>query len=345
MQNFEVLKDSWHKEIQEAKTLDALKVLSKHVLAKQSPLTMALSLIHTLEGEEKKQQGDYLNHLKVSFLKAVEDKKIEIENMSWKEKIDQETLDVTCPMVNPDDLGHGHPIVQFMSEVLLWFQSQGFSLRSGPEVETETYNFDALNVHKDHPARAEHDTFYVDQALLRTHTSPVQIRTLLEEKPPVRIVSAGRVYRADSDRTHAPMFHQIEGLVIEDGIHLGHLKGCLINFFSYVFEKPVELRFRPSYFPFTNLSMEVDIAYSVKKDHLDIGQGDLWLEVGGCGMVHPHVLSFCDIDPAVHQGFAFGMGVERMVMLKYGIKDLRLFYHNDQRWLRQNSHGSLALGL
>lgn len=347
MQNLDSLKKTWQEQIQSAQTLEEIKSISKDILGKHSPLIAALAGLNHLEAQERKVCGQPLNALKDFLLRAMDERKRDIEDLSWVDRIASETLDVTCPVGKKEALGHFHPISQFISEAVIWFESQGFSLRTGPDVETAFNNFDALNVGKDHPARAEHDTFYMKQGdhLLRTHTSCVQIRTMLQDPPPLRIIAMGRVYRSDSDRTHVPMFHQFEGMVIEPDIDLAHLKGCLTDFFSHVFQRPVQMRFRPSFFPFTTPSMEVDIAYTLKGDQLEIGQGDLWLEVGGCGMVHANVFKACNVDPETHQGFAFGMGIERLVMLKYGVADLRLFYHNDQRWLAQNSHWSVAFGL
>ena len=252
------------------------------------------------------------------------------------------------PRPEPD--GRIHPISQAIEEIVAIFCQMGFTVAEGPDIEDDFHNFTALNIPPEHPARQDHDTFYFEpgedgeRLLLRTHTSPVQIRTMLVDKPPIRIVVPGRTFRADHDATHSPMFHQVEGLVIDEETHMGHLKGCLIEFcraFFGVDDLPV--RFRPSFFPFTEPSAEVDIGCSRSADGLTIGAGDDWLEILGSGMVHPKVLENCNIDPARFQGFAFGMGVERVAMLKYGIPDLRTFFDSDLRWLRHYGFSALDM--
>ncbi len=246
--------------------------------------------------------------------------------------------------------GRIHPISQTIDEIVAIFGEMGFVVADGPHIEEDFYNFTALNIPPEHPARQEHDTFYLPERadgtrlVLRTHTSPVQIRTMLAQQPPIRIIVPGRTFRCDHDATHSPMFHQVEGLVIDRTTHMGHLKGCLIEFcraFFGIDDLPV--RFRPSYFPFTEPSAEVDIGCSRKGGRLEIGAGGDWLEILGSGMVHPKVLANCGIDPSEYQGFAFGMGIERMAMLKYGIPDLRAFYDSDLRWLRH--YGFLPLDI
>jgi phenylalanyl-tRNA synthetase alpha chain len=248
--------------------------------------------------------------------------------------LDQERIDVTLPSGHAPG-GKGHPLHQVMHEIIEIFSTLGFSVRRGPDVETQFHNFDALNVPQDHPARAAQDTFYMPKGyVLRTQTSPVQIRTMTCEPLPLRIISPGRVYRADHDRTHSPMFHQVECLVVEPGIHMGHLKGCLSSFLDHFFGRSVTMRFRPSFFPFTSPSAEVDIAYHRKDGRLHMGSGESWMEILGCGMVNPKVFGACNLPQDI-QGFAAGMGLERLAMLKYGIEDIRHLYQNDQRWLDQ----------
>ena len=264
-------------------------------------------------------------------------------------RLAEERIDVTLPIL-PAPEGRIHPISQTIEQMVAIFCQMGFSVVEGPDIEDDFHNFTALNIPPEHPARQDHDTFYLPERadgsrpLLRTHTSPVQIRTMRAGEPPLRIVVPGRTYRADHDATHSPMFHQIEGLVIDESTHMGHLKGCLIEFCRAFFGlSDLPVRFRPSFFPFTEPSAEVDIGCSRSPDGLTIGAGGNWLEILGCGMVHPKVLENCGIDPSRYQGFAFGLGVERVTMLKYGIPDLRTFYDSDLRWLRH--YGFRALDM
>ena len=263
-----------------------------------------------------------------------------LSNAALDAKLAAERVDVTLP-ARPEADGRIHPISQTIDEVVAIFGEMGFSIAEGPDIEDDFHNFTALNIPPEHPARQMHDTFYFPEKpdgsrlLLRTHTSPVQLRTMEGTKPPLRIIVPGRTFRSDSDMTHTPMFHQVEGLVIDEHSHMGHLKGCLIEFCRTYFEVPdVPVRFRASHFPFTEPSAEMDIGCSRAGGELKIGAGDDWLEILGCGMVHPRVLQNCGIDPAKYQGFAFGMGIERIAMLKYGIPDLRTFFDADLRWLR-----------
>ncbi|HEY1736815.1 MAG TPA: phenylalanine--tRNA ligase subunit alpha, partial [Methylovirgula sp.] len=256
-------------------------------------------------------------------------------------RLKTETLDVTLPArVSPLELGRVHPISQVMDELAAIFADMGFSIAEGPDIETDDYNFTKLNFPPDHPAREMHDTFFLppdatgERRVLRTHTSPVQVRTMLTQKPPIRVICPGRTYRCDSDQTHTPMFHQVEGLVIDKQANLGNLKWVLEEFCKAFFEVPqVKMRFRPSFFPFTEPSMEVDIQCSRKGGEIRFGEGDDWLEILGCGMVHPNVLRNCGIDPEIYQGFAWGIGIDRIAMLKYGMPDLRAFFEADVRWL------------
>ncbi|MDE1932262.1 MAG: phenylalanine--tRNA ligase subunit alpha, partial [Alphaproteobacteria bacterium] len=256
-------------------------------------------------------------------------------------RLTQERVDVTLP-VDAATAGRIHPVSQTIDEIVAIFGAMGFVVAEGPHIEDDFHNFTALNIPPEHPARQEQDTFYLaataadgSRKVLRTHTSPVQIRTMLRQKPPIRIIVPGRTFRSDHDATHSPMFHQVEGLIIDRATHMGHLKGCLIDFCrAYFGMADLPVRFRPSYFPFTEPSAEVDIGCSREGGGLKIGAGADWLEILGCGMVHPKVLRNCNIDPDTYQGFAFGMGIERIAMLKYGIPDLRTFYDSDLRWLR-----------
>ena len=266
-------------------------------------------------------------------------RKMVLEKAGIDARLIEEKIDVTLP-ARPETQGAIHPISQTIDEVISIFGEMGFRVAEGPDIEEDWYNFTALNIPLDHPARQEHDTFYLNaerdgqRMVLRTHTSPVQIRTMQVQEPPIRIIVPGRTYRCDHDATHSPMFHQVEGLHIDKGINMGHLKGCLNYFIKEFFEvDKIKMRFRPSHFPFTEPSAEVDIGYRIEKNKIIIGEGDKWLEVLGCGMVHPNVLKNCKVDPKIYQGFAFGIGIDRLAMLKYGINDLRSFFECDYRWL------------
>ena len=260
-----------------------------------------------------------------------------------------ERVDVTLP-ARPEPQGRIHPVSQVLDEIVAIFGDMGFAIAEGPDIEDDFHNFTALNIPPEHPARQEHDTFYFapgpdgERKLLRTHTSPVQVRTMQATRPPLRLIAPGRTYRCDSDMTHTPMFHQVEGLVVDRSTHMGHLKGCLSDFVRAFFEvEDVPVRFRPSYFPFTSPSAEMDIGCTRKDGELAIGVGDDWLEILGCGMVHPKVLASCGVDPDEYQGFAFGMGIDRIAMLKYGIGDLRGFFDADLRWLRHYGFAALDI--
>jgi len=314
---------------------DAVRV---GVLGKSGRLTGLLKELGRMSPDERKLRGAALNRVRDELGRAVEQRGQEIEAAALDARLASERVDVTMPY--PDQSrGLIHPINRSIEEMAAIFGAMGFSVAEGPDVETDWHNFAALNTPAHHPARTDHDTFYLPalegqsgERVLRTQTSGVQIRTMLSQEPPIRIIAPGRTYRADHDATHSPMFHQCEGLVIDRGITLGHLKGCLIDFLRAFFDKPeLPVRFRASYFPFTEPSMEVDIGWSRKTG--EIGGGGDWLEVLGSGMVHPRVLANCGLDPREWQGFAFGMGIERLTMLKNGIPDLRSFYESDVRWL------------
>ncbi|HEX6612098.1 MAG TPA: phenylalanine--tRNA ligase subunit alpha [Hyphomicrobiaceae bacterium] len=302
-----------------------------------------IAALGKMEPDERKAFGQAVNAVKERVADALEARKSDLEATALDARLATERIDVTLP-VRPGALADGriHPVSQVYDEIVEIFGDMGFAVAEGPDIETDDYNFTKLNIPPEHPARQDHDTFYLQpkadgsRMVLRTHTSPVQIRTMLTQKPPIRIIVPGRVYRSDSDQTHTPMFHQIEGLVIDESTHLGHLKWCLEEFCKAFFEvDDVKMRFRASHFPFTEPSMEVDI------DAAAIGKPGRWLEILGSGMVHPNVIANCGLDPEKYQGFAFGMGLDRIAMLKYGIPDLRDMFAADMRWLRH--YGFLSL--
>ncbi len=334
-------------EIAAAPSPAALDEIRVKVLGRRGSLTLAMRELGALSPEERPGAGASLNAARDRVTAALAEAAARLGRAALEERLAGERADVTLP-VPFAGAGHIHPISQTIDEIVAIFGEMGFAVAEGPHIEEDFYNFTALNIPPEHPARQEHDTFYLPERpdgtrlVLRTHTSPVQIRTMLAEKPPIRIIVPGRTFRCDHDATHSPMFHQVEGLVIDRTTHMGHLKGCLIEFcraFFHVDDLPV--RFRPSYFPFTEPSAEVDIGCSRRGGELRIGAGGDWLEILGSGMVHPQVLQNCGIDPSEYQGFAFGMGIERVAMLKYGIPDLRTFYDSDLRWLRH--YGFLPL--
>ena len=324
----------------EAADLAALEALRVSALGKSGSITGMVKGIGQLPPEERRDAGQKLNAVKNAVAAAIDARKQILEAAALDASLAEDRIDVTLP-ARPAAEGRIHPISQTIDEMVAIFCEMGFTVAEGPHVETDFNNFTALNIPPEHPARQDHDTFYLppdedgNRKVLRTHTSPVQIRTMINEAPPIRIVVPGRTFRADHDATHSPMFHQIEGLVIDEATHMGHLKGCLIEFCRAFFAvEDLPGRFRPSYFPFTEPSAEVDIGCSREGGGLTIGAGADWLEILGCGMVNPHVLENCGIDSTKYQGFAFGMGIERAAMLKYGIPDLRTFYDSDVRWLK-----------
>jgi phenylalanyl-tRNA synthetase alpha chain len=334
-------------EIAAAPSPAALDEIRVKVLGRRGSLTLAMRELGALSPEERPGAGASLNAARDRVTAALAEAAARLGRAALEGRLAGERADVTLP-VPFTGAGHIHPISQTIDEIVAIFGEMGFAVAEGPHIEEDFYNFTALNIPPEHPARQEHDTFYLPERpdgtrlVLRTHTSPVQIRTMLAQKPPIRIIVPGRTFRCDHDATHSPMFHQVEGLVIDRTTHMGHLKGCLIEFcraFFHVDDLPV--RFRPSYFPFTEPSAEVDIGCSRRGGELRIGAGGDWLEILGSGMVHPQVLQNCGIDPSEYQGFAFGMGIERVAMLKYGIPDLRTFYDSDLRWLRH--YGFLPL--
>jgi phenylalanyl-tRNA synthetase alpha chain len=325
--------------IASAGTLDALEGVRVAALGKQGSVSALLKTMGQMSPDKRQVQGPVINGLRESVTAALNEKKSELETAVLNERLIAERLDMTLP-AHETPRGSVHPVSQVMDELAEIFADMGFAVAQGPEIEDQWHNFTALNMPETHPARAMHDTFYMNAAeseepkVLRTHTSPVQIRTMMSQEPPIRIIAPGRVYRSDSDATHTPMFHQIEGLVIDKGIHLGHLKWTLETFLKAFFERDdVVLRLRPSYFPFTEPSVEVDVGYSVVSGKRVIGGSEGWMEVLGSGMVHRKVIEACGLDPNVWQGFAFGTGVDRLTMLKYGMDDLRAFFDGDNRWL------------
>ena len=340
MQDYDKLKNEVLIKIKEANSLDDLENLRVQVLGKKGSITSLMKQLGSLEPDKRREAGQILNSLQKNIIESIDNKKSSLEETYLNEKLKNEALDITLP-TRPENIGRIHPLSKTMVEVISIFAQMGFTVAEGPDIESDFYNFTALNIPQEHPARQEHDTFYFNEdengerKVLRTHTSPVQIRTMEKLKPPLRVIVPGRTYRSDHDATHSPMFHQCEGLVIGDNLNMSHLKGCLIDFcriFFGVDDLPV--RFRPSYFPFTEPSAEVDIGCSRKSGELIIGEGDEWLEILGIGMVNPRVLQNCGLDPNEHQGFAFGMGLERVAMLKYGIPDLRPFFDSDLRWMK-----------
>jgi phenylalanyl-tRNA synthetase alpha chain len=340
MAELDDLKAEWMAQVAGTADLAALEELRLAALGRKGRLTELMKGLGDLDAEARKEKGRELNLLKDALTSAIEARKAALGAVALDARLMDERIDPTLP-ARPERQGRIHPISQTIDELSAIFGEMGFAVAEGPDIEDDFHNFTALNIPPEHPARQMHDTFYLKAApgkermVLRTHTSPVQVRTMLAGKPPFRIIAPGRTYRCDSDMTHTPMFHQVEGLAIDEigKITMGHLKGCLIEFCRAFFEVDVPVRFRPSHFPFTEPSAEVDIGCSRSGGELKIGAGADWLEILGCGMVHPKVLELCGVDPTRYQGFAFGMGIERIAMLKYGIPDLRTFFDADLRWL------------
>jgi len=334
-----------------ASDLDALEEVRVGALGKKGRMSELMARLGAMPPEERRDYGQAVNAVKTAVAEALEAKREDLASKETAARLAQERADVTLSVrEGPVAEGRIHPVSQVTDEITEIFADMGFSIAEGPDIETDFNNFTALNIPPEHPARQDHDTFYFAESadgtrpLLRTHTSPVQIRTMLKTKPPLRIIAPGRVYRCDSDQTHTPMFHQVEGLVIDEETHLGHLKWVLEEFCKAFFEVPeVKMRFRASHFPFTEPSIEVDIGYAKMGDEIRIGEGDEWLEILGCGMVHPNVLKAVELDPKKYQGFAFGMGIDRIAMLKYGMSDLRAFFSGDLRWLKHYGFAPLAI--
>ena len=342
--NISELKEELVSLVSAANDLDTLEAARVQALGKKGRITGLMKTLGGMDPEERKTTGQALNVLKDEIAALIEGQERALKKQEMEQRLATETLDVSLSP-RPEAKGKIHPISQTMEELTSIFASMGFSLAEGPDIEDDWHNFTALNFPPGHPAREMHDTFYLPddpdeqgeaaKKLLRTHTSTVQIRAMQEQGVPIKIIVMGRTYRSDYDITHTPMFHQCEGLVIDKDIHMGHFKGCLMDFVRAYFEvEDLPVRFRPSYFPFTEPSAEMDIGCSRKDGGLKIGAGDDWLEILGCGMVHPNVIKNCGFDPEEYQGFAFGMGVERIAMLKYGIPDLRTFFESDNRWLQ-----------
>ncbi|MFZ3324726.1 MAG: phenylalanine--tRNA ligase subunit alpha [Methylocella sp.] len=342
MPDFEILQAQILGQIAAATDEASLEATRVAALGKNGRVSALLAGLGKMAPDERKERGAAINALKDEVTEALAARRAVLKEAALEARIKTETADVTLP-VAPHGIESGriHPVSQVMDELAVIFADMGFAIAEGPDIETDDYNFTKLNFPPDHPARDMHDTFFFNpgpdgaRKLLRTHTSPVQVRTMLTQKPPIRVICPGRTYRCDSDQTHTPMFHQVEGLVIDRSAHLGHLKWILEESCKAFFEVPeVKMRFRPSYFPFTEPSMEVDIQCSRKGGEMRFGEGEDWLEILGCGMVHPNVLRNCGLDPDTYQGFAWGMGIDRIAMLKYGMPDLRAFFEADIRWLR-----------
>ena len=336
MSDLKKLKDGFLSKLRGKLNLSEVNQIKSELFGKNGLISTEFKKIGTIAESEKKKFASDLNIIKDELQSLINSKINEAENTEINKKLEQERIDITLPE-RSFVRGKIHPVSQTIDEISSIFSEIGFSVEEGPDVENEYNNFTALNTPENHPARDMHDTFYLDekkQNLLRTHTSPVQIRTMIKDKPPFKIIAPGRTYRSDSDQTHAPMFHQVEGLHIDKDINMGHLKGCLNYFIKEFFEvDKIKMRFRPSHFPFTEPSAEVDIGYEMKDGKIIVGEGDQWLEILGCGMVHPNVLKNVNVDTAKYQGYAFGIGIDRLAMLKYGINDLRAFFDCDYRWL------------
>ncbi|MCL2385631.1 MAG: phenylalanine--tRNA ligase subunit alpha, partial [Alphaproteobacteria bacterium] len=341
MSDLEKLKTQILDEIAASKDEAALEAVRVAALGKKGSISALLASLGKMAPEARRTEGAAINALKDEVAEVLATRRAGLKEAALEARLREETVDVTLPVRQHGlTIGRIHPVSQVMDELAVIFADMGFAIADGPDIETDDYNFTKLNFPPDHPARDMHDTFFFNpgpdgtRKLLRTHTSPVQVRTMLTQKPPIRVIIPGRTYRCDSDQTHTPMFHQVEGLVIDRSSHLGHLKWVLEEFCKAFFEvKDVKMRFRPSYFPFTEPSMEVDIQCARKGGEIRFGEGEDWLEILGCGMVHPNVFRNCGLDPDVYQGFAWGMGIDRIAMLKYGMPDLRAFFEADIRWL------------
>ena len=335
MSNLENILSNFNSQFTKIDNKQQLEEIRIEFLGKKGLITELFSQLKNIPNEEKKAFGASINQLRDEVTKKIDERKNQFEHEELNQKLSGEKIDVTKP-TRKENQGLIHPISKVMKEIEEIFSTLGFEFAQGPEIEDDFHNFTALNISPNHPARQMQDTFYLQDSenLLRTHTSTVQIRKMLNSKPPLKIAALGRVFRRDSDQTHTPMFHQFEGFVVDENINMGHLKWTLENFLEKFFEvENLELRFRPSFFPFTEPSAEVDINYSNNQGKIKIGKGDKFMEILGCGMIHPNVLKNCGIDPEKYQGFAFGIGIERLAMLKYGITDLRMFFENDVRFL------------
>jgi len=336
LQELDKLVTSARQAIEQSQDLKVLEQLRIDYLGKKGVITAQLKQLGKLPGEERPAAGEKINIAKQAVHASLEQQKTILKTRALEKKLASETIDVSLSGRGQSN-GSLHPVTQTIDRIVSLFASAGFEIAEGPEIEDDQHNFSALNIPANHPARAMHDTFYIDDnTVLRTHTSPVQIRVMENNKPPLRIIAPGRVYRCDSDLTHTPMFHQVEGFVVDKDVSFAHLKGLLDQFLSAFFEKELPLRFRPSYFPFTEPSAEVDIACMMCEGKgCRVCSHTGWLEIMGCGMIHPNVFNATSIDNEEYTGFAFGLGVERMAMLRYGVNDLRLFFENDSRFLQQ----------
>ena len=336
MSDIKKIKREYLEKLNRELNQDSINQIKTELFGKNGSISNEFKKLGSVAAEERKKFAADLNLIKEELQEKISKKFHELEIKEINEKLKNEKVDVTLPERSFEQ-GKIHPVSQVIDEISSIFSEIGFSVEEGPDVENEYNNFTALNTPDNHPARDMHDTFYLDdekKLLLRTHTSPVQVRTMLKGKPPFKIIAPGRTYRSDSDQTHAPMFHQVEGLHIDKNINMGHLKGCLNYFIKEFFEvDKIKMRFRPSHFPFTEPSAEVDIGYEIKDGKIVIGEGDKWLEILGCGMVHPNVLKNVKVDTSKFQGYAFGIGIDRLGMLKYGINDLRSFFETDYRWI------------
>jgi phenylalanyl-tRNA synthetase alpha chain len=330
MDDLKQLADAALADLATATSLDALDAVRVRLLGKAGTITAQLKSLGALPPDERRSRGERINQLRDRLTEALTARKVDLEAAALSARLASERIDITLPG-RDGERGAAHPVSRALARIVSIFERLGYQVADGPEIEDDWHNFEALNFPPHHPARAMHDTFYFpDGRLLRTHTSPVQIRSMAGRQPPIRIIAPGKVYRSDSDQTHTPMFHQVEGLLVDETSSFADLKGTLKQFVDAFFERDFAMRFRPSYFPFTEPSAEVDIAW----DRGD-GKAPGWLEVLGCGMVHPNVLRNCGIDPERYTGFAFGLGVERFAMLRYGVSDLRSFFDNDLRFLKQ----------
>ncbi len=336
MENLPSLLEQAIAQAEAAESLESLDAVRVEYLGKKGSISALLKTLGKLSGEERPKAGAKINEAKQALQAKINHCKALLEQKKINAQLATETIDVTLPG-RTAEAGGLHPVTRTLERIEAIFASSGFGVEVGPEIEDDFHNFEALNIPAHHPARAMHDTFYVDQThVLRTHTSPVQIRAMKKQAPPIRIVCPGRVYRCDSDLTHTPMFHQVEGLVVDKDISFADLKGTMDQFLKVFFEADVPVRFRPSYFPFTEPSAEMDIqCVHCSGKGCRVCKNTGWVEVGGCGMVHPNVFKASGVDPEVYTGFAFGMGVERLAMLRYGINDLRLFFENDLSFLQQ----------
>ena len=348
MSRLDQMKGELLARIEAAPDLAAVERERVALLGKQGEITALLKTLGAMSPEERQVEGPRIHALRERVTETIARRKAELEAADLERRLATETIDLTLPAA-PALQGSVHPVSQVMDELAEIFADMGFSVATGPEIEDDWHNFTALNIPESHPARAMHDTFYFDRLdaaghrmLLRTHTSPVQIRTMQTQKPPIYVIAPGRTYRSDSDATHTPMFHQVEGLVIDKGITLGHLKWTLETFLKAFFERDdIVLRLRPSYFPFTEPSAEVDVGYTMVNGRRVLGGNEGWMELLGSGMVHPKVIAACGLDPEEYQGFAFGCGIDRLAMLKYGMDDLRAFFDGDLRWLRHYGFAAL----